>query len=462
MELAFGVSAYQRDRGNLPELPVVNMFVEKASTEPKQIVLQSRPGLIDNEVDAAYDPITGIFQKDGVLGGSLFVVSQGALTRLWRDGVLVGVFSGTGHVSMAGNEIGLVINAGAGVYYYDGVALGLADFPDAANVCKVLELAGRFIALRSGTGKFYWTATLESALTAGILRFGGLAFATAENEPDQLLDAVVVDDKLILGGKETVEFWIKTGDADLPFSPIEGLVYEKGVKATGCMVVIDNTAAFLSGDGLLYRASNVPQRISDSGIEERLGNSATAALFTFFFEGHEFLAVRLDAETLVFDAQTQQWCEWATSGETNWAARCATGGPIFGSALDGKTLVFGDHLELGGELERRFRAGLALNGGTLTIDNLRLRTNPGHTTYQTGQYADPVIEMRFSRDAGFTWSEWRTTKLGAQGSFRQQVEWRALGTYDAPGALFEFRVTDPVSFRCSGVYANEEGGARSR
>jgi hypothetical protein len=459
-DIDFGVSAYKRDRGNLPELPVVNMFVEQAKTEPKQVVLQSRPGLIDNEVDSGAGPVKGIFQKDGVLGGDLFTVSAGSL---YRDGVLVGAIGGSGHVNFAGNEIGLAINAGAAIYFYDGTALGIADFPDAANVCKVVEIGGRFVAIRTDTGAIYNTEVLAEALVAGILTFGALAYVTAEDEPDPLVDAVVVAGKLILGGSETVEFFQITGDALLPFAPILGHVYTKGVRETGCLVAFDNTAAFVSGDGLVYRCDNEPIRISDPGIEERLADSATASLFTFFFEGHEFLALRLDTVTMVYDAQTKQWCEWATSGEDNFIGRCACAGPIFGSALDGKTLAFGDvYTDLDGPLERRFRAGVALNGGTLTVDNLRLRTNPGNTTYLTGQYADPVVELSYSHDAGRTFSARRSTKLGAQGGHRKSVEWRALGTFDAPGALFEVRVTDPVPFRVSGVAINEDGGGRSR
>ncbi len=468
-DIDFGVSAYKRDRGNLPELPVVNMFVEVARTEPKQVVLQSRPGLIDNEVDSGVGPVKGIFQKDGVLDGDLFTVSArvGAVPpALWRDGVNVGDVAGTGHTSFAGNEIGLAVNSGREIYFYDGTAVGIADFPDAAWVCKVVEIGGRFVAIRTDTGKLYHTNVLETALVAGILTFQALAFATAEDEPDPLVDAVVVSGHLILGGSETVEFWQITGDDELPFSPILGRVYTKGVKSTGCLVAFDNTAVFVSGDGLVYRCDNEPMRISDPGIEERIADSATASLFPFFFEGHEFLALRLATQTMVYDAQTKQWCEWATEGETNFIGRCAItqdGSPIFGSALDGKTLAFGTvYTDMDGPLERRFRAGVALNGGTLTVDNLRLRTNPGNTTYQSGQYADPVVEMRKSLDGGRTWSTWRTAKLGSQGAYRQRVEWRALGTYDDPGALFEFRVTDPVPFRVSGVAINEDGGGRSR
>jgi hypothetical protein len=462
-ELAFAVSAYQRDRGNIPGLPVVNMFLEKAAPEPFGIALQSRPGLVDNGVTSGTDDVVGVFKKDGVLNGDLFTVTRGAQTRLFRNGSLVGIISGTGPVSFAGNEIGLAVCAGANVHFYDGSALGTADFPDNANVCKVLEIAGRFIALRSGTQKFYWTAVLESALVAGILTFLPLAFASAENEPDQLLDACAYDDKLILAGTETVEFWQKTGDNDLPFDPIEGLVYKKGVKATGCLVPYDNSFAYVSREGLVYRGGNEPQRFSDSGIEERLAASSGAALFTFFWEGHEFLALRLDSETWVADAMFPgNWYEWATSGETNWIATCACPGPIFGGP-DGMTLAFGDvHTDLGGELERRFRAGIVLTGQSLSFDNIRLRTNPGTTPYLTGQFADPVCEMRYSRDGGNEWSDWKSAKLGSQGQYRKRLEWRCLGSFEDPGALFEFRVVDPVPFRVSGTYYNEDGGGRSR
>jgi hypothetical protein len=462
-ELAFAVSAQIRAEGNLPGLPVVNMFLEKAQQEPHGIALQSRRGLIDNEMDSGSDDVIGIFQKDGVLNGDTFTVTRGASTKLYRDGVLVGTITGTGTVSFAGNEIGLAVCAGADVHYYNGTAMGTADFPDGADVCKVLEIAGRFIGLRSGTQKFYWTATLESALVAGILTFLPLAFASAENEPDQLLDACAYDDKLILAGTETVEFWQKTGDDDLPFDPIEGLVYKKGVKATGCLVPYDNSFAYVSREGLVYRGGNEPQRFSDSGIEERLAASATAALFTFFWEGHEFLALRLDTETWIADAMFPgNWYEWATSGETNWLATCACTGPIFGGP-DGKTLAFGTvHTDLDGELERRFRAGLGLTGGSVSFDNIRLRSNPGTTTYLTGEFADPVAELRYSRDGGNEWSDWKSAKLGAMGQYRKRLEWRSLGSFEDPGALFEFRVTDPVPWRISGAYYNEDGGGRSR
>jgi hypothetical protein len=48
------------------------------------------------------------------------------------------------------------------------------------------------------------------------------------------------------------------------------------------------------------------------------------------------------------------------------------------------------------------------------------------------------------------------------GQYRKRLEWRSLGSFEDPGALFEFRVTDPVPWRISGAYYNEDGGGRSR
>lgn len=422
MQLQFGAAAYQRDRGNLPELPVINMFAEAAPTEPGQVALLSRPGLVEHlpTVGAAIDES---FRKDGVLGGSLFTVAGAAL---YRDGTLIGAIDGNGAVSIAGNEIGIAITAGRTLWFYDGTTLSPVAFPDGASVVKVIELVSRFVALRADTQKWYFSDVLEAALSGGgVLEFDALAFASAESEPDRLLDACTIDDVLVLAGTETVEFWGKTNSATLPFTPISGRVYSKGIKSTGCMVSFDNSMAYVSAENMVYRAGNVPERISTSGIEERIGRAVSASLFAWFFEGHEFLTLRLTysdgtGAAMSYSAQTKQWCEFESYGLPNWTCRNAVSGPLFGSA-DGRVLAFGGHADLGGVLERRFRAGVPLDGGTLTVNNLRLRTNPGHATDLTGDYAEPQVEMRTSRDGGQTWGNWLPASLGRQGEYRKIV-----------------------------------------
>lgn len=445
--LAYGTSAYSRTRGNLPELPLINLFVEQSPSEGEQPVLQSRPGL---EVVHDYGlPVEAIFQQDGVLGGARFVIAGG---ELYKDTALVGQIIGTGPISFAASQTQLAITAGGAIHVTDGSTLTTVDFPDSADVAAVTFLGGYFIAVRKGTHQFYWSALLDALL------WDALDYASAENEPDQLRDVLVMNDLLVLIGSASVEFWPRTGLAETPFAPMEGRVFEKGARATGCSKAFDNSFIYVAPDNIVYRAGQVPERISDYGIEEAIKHSTWCKVFTFDFEGHLFGVVHLDNGTFAYDAATRQWSQFQTYGQPNWAVQCAVEGFFGGKRL----FKFGGFIDDGDILERRFRAGFTLNGGGVSADSIRLRANTGQTGDLVGVYADPKVEMRISRDAGQCWSAFRSISLGKQGEYRHRVEWRRNGMIDAPGGLFEFRVTDPVPVRISGCAINEPSGGRSR
>lgn len=452
--LAYGTSAYSRDRGNLPELPLVNMFVEAAPSSPASVVLQSRPGL-EVSTTIGGGPIRALYRTDGVLDGDLITLTGGTL---YRGDTALGAVTGQGAVSMASDGQELVVNAGGAIFRTTGAGVESVSFPDDANVIRLADLAGYFLAIRADSQQLYFSAVLDGD------SWEALDFVSAENDPDPLRDMLVVNDTLVLLGSQTIEFWTKTGDADAPFSPIEGRVFQKGVIQTGCACRFDNTFAWIGESGIVYTGGNVAERVSDPGIEERIGQSTSYELWSFFFEGHEFLVVRLSQGSWLYDAQTRQWCEFASQGRDNWRPRCATqDGLLFGDDGDGTIWRFGDgFVDAGGMLERRFRAGAPIMGGGVSADNIRLLVNVGETTNLTGDYADPVVEMRTSRDGGRTWGNWRSAPLGAQGNYRTRCEWRRGGMFDDPGLLAEFRTTDPVPFRISAVNMNEPSGGRSR
>lgn len=451
MRLQFGLSSFERAKGDLPRLPVINMFAEEASTVEGGVVLQSRPGLSDRAADMGTGPVEALFKRDGVIFGRLFGVSNG---ELYQETTSLGAVTGSQSVSMAGNETGLMVTAGGTMRFYDGTTLANVTFPDSANVIKVLSGASRFIAIRGGSGKFYWTEALGST-------FGALDFATAESMADGLLDALFIDDGLILFGTETVEFWPNTGDDNLPFVPLEGRVFEKGIKATGCAAIFDASFCWVGNDNVLYTNGPKPIAISDPGLEEKIAATTDCRLWTFFIEGTEFLALRVDEGTWVRSSRSGKWSEMRSVGQDNWIPQCYAAG-IFGSSIDGRTMEFNAvHTDLGGELERTFRAGVPLDGGIQPLSNVTLRVNSGQTPYLTGDYTNPTVEMRLSRDVGQTWGDWKAKTLGAQGKYRKKVQWRGVGTFSRPGFLAEFRCTDPVPFALSGVYLNEPFGGRS-
>lgn len=443
----FGLSAFERARGNLPELPVKNMFAEEVPTEETGVVLQSRPGLYDLAGGMGDGPVQCLFKASGVLNAALFGISGG---EFYQASDSKGAIDGTGPVSMTGYENLVFATAGANLWGYDGSSLIAIAFPDGAPIKKVLVGASRLIAIREDTEQFYWSDVLSTTIDA-------LSFASAESQPDRLRDAVFIDGILILFGAETTEFWPATQEADLPFRPLPGQVFERGIRNTGAATKVGSTFAWVT-DKSQVCLTNPEQIVSNAGLEALIAASDNAFLWNFYLEGTEFLALRIDAGTWVYSMRSRMWSQFESYGYDNWIPQCFAGG-VFGSSIDGRLLGWTDaHEDLGGVLERLIRAGFPLSSDSVTINNVVLQTNPGNTPYLAAPYDEPTVEMRRSLDGGRTWGNWRQASLGAQGEYRKRVQWTACGMAGQPGWMGEFRVTDPVPFRVSGVFVNEPWG----
>lgn len=448
--LPFGTSSYERARGDLPSLPVINFFIEASPTEKNGVILQSRPGLEDRNKTLGSGPVRALLRRDLVLGTYLFAVSG---NQLYRDTELIGTIDGTGPVYMAGYGNFLFVAAGGRLWGYDGTTLTALPFPDDALVSSLLIAGSRLVAIRKDTGQFYWTAPLGTEIDA-------LSFATAENQPDRALQLLFLNGILLIFGSETVEYWPLSGDPELPFQVLQGQVIQKGLRTTGCAVQIGSTFAWVSNENRVLLA-NEETVISNNGLQERIAASQDVKLWTFTLGGNEYIALRLDDETQIYDVKAQKWFEFTSYGEANWVPRCFSDN-VFGSAYDGRTMRWsGNWQDLGGVLERRWRAGLVIDAGGTTINNVSIRTNVGQTGYLAGDYENPAVEMRQSRDGGKTWHGWRSQSLGKQGDYRTHVQWRSLGMASRPSLLLEFRATAPVSLRVSDVLVNDVTGGRT-
>ncbi len=465
-DIIFGRSAYRRENGRLPELKLVNMFVEATATAAQGIAILSRQRLVENAtLGTGPGPVHGIFAKAGVFNGDVFTLSGISLFRNGRvvgtvegDEMVPAAIAGGDPVSWAASATEVVVTRGAQAYSYNGVNVAPIAFPDEADVTAVTFLAGLFVFARAESHKFYWSSVLDAR------SIDALDFASAEFAPDALLDVITVGDSLILCGQETLETWVPNGNVFLPFNRIAQRLYKKGVIATGCAVEADNSMMFVGNDSNVYRLGDVPQRISDHGIEERISKSTSVSVFTYTFEGHTMTVVRLSQGSWVYDSASGQWCEFATRNRANWRARCATmqgDYPLFGDDEDGTVWQFGGWSQDGEEITREFTAVFPTTG-PVVVNSLDVEAEVGWAAVETGQGAEPLIEMRSSRDAGVTFNNWRTEKLGAQGEYRSRVRYRRVGMFDPPGGLFEFRVSDPASCRVTRVAINEPGGGRGR
>lgn len=446
VDLVYGVSNEERRRGDFPALPVVNYFAENVPTEPGT-ALQARPGLKETGTILGADPIRAVYTADGVLNNGLFAVSG---TGVYSNGVLVGTITGTGPVSFAGYEDYVFCNAGSIIVAYNGTTFSTIAFPDGADVIKIAVGASRLLAIRKSTGKFYWTDPLGITINA-------LNFATAENSPDTLKDMLYIADRAVLFGAETVEFWPASGDSNIPFTPLPGATFPVGIKGTGMCANFNRTFAWVTNynEICVDKPENI---VSEPELQTRIAASSECKLFVFYVDDNEYLAIRLDGETWAYGARSRVWTKLESYNQSNWIPSCYDSG-TFGSSIDGRLLRWSTGSDdFGLPVNKVFRAWLPLTGDTLNVANIIMRTNPGTTPFLTGQYANPIVELRTSMNGGKSWFPWKPRYLGQQGQYRKKVFWSSLGLFGYPGLLVEVRVTDPIAFRMSGLAVNEKFG----
>lgn len=448
MEFIYGTSHFERDRGDIPALPLINMIAEEIPTEGVPS-LQSRPGLEESPLGPLTSgPVAALFTVDGALNGQMFAIAGG---RAFSGTTDLGVVNGTGSAGIVGYEEYVFFNAGASLYSYNGETYTALAFPDGANISAICVGASRLIAIRKDSGTFYWSDVLDTNIDA-------LSFASAENGPDRLLDLLYVGDTLVLFGSKTIEFWAPSQDQDAPYQPIPGRVLQVGLKQTGAACQVSNSFAWVTDQNKICigSADNI---ISTPGLNVKIQNSPSVKLWPFEIDGVEFICVQTSTQSFVYNTQNGLWSEFTSYGGVSWGCSCFANG-TFGSAVDNKLLQWSDgHSDLGEELERRFRAWIAINEGTVPLYAVTMKFSPGQTPYLEGALSNPVIELRTSKDGGKTWSPYKARGMGLQGEYRKQVRWNGLGSFGTPGALVELRVTDQVPFRISGLYANQTGGS---
>ena len=65
-------------------------------------------------------------------------------------------------------------------------------------------------------------------------------------------------------------------------------------------------------------------------------------------------------------------------------------------------------------------------------------------------YRNPTMMLRWSDDAGHTWSNWHPADTGAPGAYKSRVKWRRLG--HARDRVFEVQASDPIPWRLIDAY----------
>jgi hypothetical protein len=174
------------------------------------------------------------------------------------------------------------------------------------------------------------------------------------------------------------------------------------------------------------------------------GDEARTRAWTYTLDGHTFYVLDLGQEgTFAYDFSTGQWTRFRTAGFAGWNLRAGT---MWG---DKNRIVGGDTLynhvwELDPDTfkDEGFRdIEHVVTGGVATrsrvhhsVESLRVSGSLGQFTSEN----NAVLRLRYSDDNGQTWTE--AEALPVEQDVPLEVTWRSLGSFMAPGRIFE--ITD--------------------
>lgn len=439
--IPLGLKSYART--GLPEVVLRNMYVEKddSGASPDQTLRVQRPGLVLQHTYPS--AVRGLHYRTST--GEQLVISNG---QLYSGTAAVGAVPGAGMAAMVSTPFNTLIASDGVLYLYASAVASVPlpnDAPSGGFVQDVDQLNGYGLALLPN-GRFYWIVPGETAIQP-------LNYATAESLPDGGVALRRLGDEFWIFGTENVEVWQATGDLNAPFQRAAGRNFERGCLYRDAVRRFDNTLVWIGDDCQVYRASAVPQVISDPGISDRIRKATDGcSAWTFGIDGHSFYVLRIPGQgTFAYDPSSQSWSEFRTSGQALWAPWVGyeEAGVIYaGSSLDGSLYkVSADAFD---------DAGAAIEcvvTGTVPIRG----KPPRNDSFSIGVFASADTSI------GFRWRDGQDDYP----AYVDQAEIRApfdvatiyrLGQPDQPYRTWEISHTGSERVVIAGAVANESWG----
>jgi len=461
-------SAYVARSVNAADNRMVNLYPEIVPEGGKEAAfLQRAPGL-RLLATVGTGPIRGL----NSFNGNLYVVSGEQLYKVDSTYVvtLIGTVSGSSApVSMANNGTQLFVacNGPSFVYNSSTLVFGAITDPDFPGALTVSYLDGYFVFIEPNSQRVWVTALNDPT------SIDPLDFASAEGDPDGLVSSIVDHSQVWLFGTSSVEVWYNSGNADFPLQRIEGAFNEIGCAATFSVAKLDNSLYWLGqdarGQGIIYRANGYTgQRVSTHAVEwqiQQYDDLSDAVAYTYQQDGHSFYVLNFPSAnaTWVYDVATQAWHEragWINGSFVRHRGNCQT--------FFNQTITLGDYqngniyafdMEVYADYDRVqkwLRTWRALPTGQNNLKRtvqhtLQLDCETG-VGLVSGQGSDPQVMLRWSDDAGHTWSNEHWSGMGAIGQYGRRVFWRRLGmTTKLRDRVYEASGTDPVKVTIVGA-----------
>ena len=485
-------SSYEARSLNAADNQMVNLFPELVAEGGKEAAFLSRAPGLRLLANCGRGPIRGLWQFGNygyiVSGVELFVVDTS-----WQT-TKIGNVAGTGPVSMADNGTQLFIACNGPSFIYNASTgdFGQITDPNFPGAVTVGYLDGYFVFNEPNSQKIWVTSLLDGTT------IDALDFASAEGSPDGLVSLIIDHREAWLFGTNSIEVWYDAGLADFPLQRVQGAFNEIGCAAAYSVAKLDNGLFWLGSDargrGIVYRANGYTgRRISTHAVEwqiQQYGSLSDAIGYTYQQDGHAFyVLVFPNANTTwVYDVATQAWHEraaWDGEHFVRHRGNCQMSYNheiVVGDYQNGNVYAFDlTTYDDNGEPQRWLRSWRALPTGqndlkrtvqhALQLDcetgvglvgvapssapDALATEGGGALITESGDIliasvavvpgVDPQVMLRWSDDAGHTWSNEHWRSMGRIGNFGFRTIWRRLGmTTKLRDRVYEISGTDPV------------------
>lgn len=439
----------------------MNWFPEFVEVEDqKRIVFQPTPGLQLFATLPGF-PVRGMY----ALNGRLYAVGGDRVCEVFNDGTYTdfgAVVSDDLPVSLAANTTQLMITSAGRGYILAGTLSAIAD-PDFPGASQVVFVDGYFVTLDRDSQQYRISGSYDGTT------WDALDFASAEGAPDSAIAIMADHRELWIFGSQSLEGFYNSGNADFPFSRIDGSFVEHSCAAAASPAKLDNSIYWLDGGpqgaGMVYRLEGRPVRVSTHAVETAIQGYSRiddAIGFAYQDRGHSFYVLNFPSgnATWVYDAATNLWHErgyWnaPTSSYQAHRGQChayAFGKHLVGDRASGKIyeLRHDVYTDNGDTIRRLRRAPHIAN------ENRRIYYGCFEPHFEagvglpTGQGSDPQVMLRWSDDGGHTWSNERQVSAGLVGQYKRRAQFWRLGS--GQDRVFELSVTDPIRWTLLDAY----------
>lgn len=437
--------AYQSQSPLADSERCVNLYPEviESAGAAQSSALYSCPGF-ETFTTFAEGPIRGMFAQDGrcfaVVGFKFYeVFSDGTSTEHGE----VALDGNPATISSSGDAGGeLFITSGDNGYIFT-LSTDTLSASVLTGVTQGAYLDGYFLALDAATS----TLKVSDLLDGQTWDPTQIAQRTQGSDKWQ---AMLVNYAYIwLWGSQTTEVWQNLGTFPFPFAPVPNGFLTNGTAAAFSAQALGTSVIWLQantqGDAMVLKSDGLSGvRISNHAVEYAMqgySEIADAVGFTYQMEGHEFYLLTFPSANVTwgFDASTGVWHQrgfWNAPLNRFDAYRPMFQVPVFnrhlvGDRLTGTIYAMATDLytEVDGAGLRRLRAAPhpVRDQRFVTYPQMIVLVQTGVGLSGSGQGSDPQCMLRYSNDAGQTWSNEQTASMGAQGAYATRVLFNRLG-----------------------------------